>query len=230
MTPPAPPAQAPSGKGLERHFQALYRRDDDPWSVRRRWYEQRKRALVMAALPQPRYRNAYEAGCGNGEMTAALAQRCDRLLAADMSSEALRLARLRLQEERGEGGGLTLQRIELAEHCLPRDWPRRAEPFDLIIVSELAYYLSGADLATLAGHCVASLAPGGTLLLCHWRPHFDDRLLSTDEAHAAFAAAPALHRLVRHEEDDFLLEVWSDRPQSVARREADEGTRQERAP
>lgn len=33
------------------HFSALYRGGDDPWQVRQRWYEQRKRALMLACLP-----------------------------------------------------------------------------------------------------------------------------------------------------------------------------------
>jgi SAM-dependent methyltransferase len=206
-----------SAAALDQHFENLYRGDDDPWQVRERWYEQRKRALVLASLPRRRYRNGYEAGCGNGEMTVALARRCDHLLAADASSEALRAAHLRLQEE--ESGGLTTRRIELAQQRLPVDWPRREQPFDLIVVSELAYYLSSADLGLLVAHCVGSLAPQGTLVLCHWRPDFADRLISTDEVHGAFAAAPALHRLARHEEDDFILDVFSDRALSVARQE-----------
>jgi hypothetical protein len=39
------------------HFQQLYEQADDPWQVRQRWYEQRKRSLLLASLPAPRYRH-----------------------------------------------------------------------------------------------------------------------------------------------------------------------------
>ena len=60
------------------YVEPLYRQDADPWRVRQRWYEERKRALLLASLPQRRYRHAYEPGCGNGELTAELARRCER--------------------------------------------------------------------------------------------------------------------------------------------------------
>lgn len=196
------------------HFETLYTQDADPWKVRRRWYEQRKRALLLACLPEQRYRLAFEPACGNGELTAALAQRAEHVLASDMSKEAVRLARQRIQyEDAGDASRVTLR-------CqrLPRQWPQAAR-FDLIVVSEMLYYLDMPDLLQLRDRCIASLTPGGTLLLCHWRPAFADRLLGTDDVHAMFDQAPALHKIVRHAEDDFLLEVWSRSAASVAQRE-----------
>ncbi len=66
-------------------FESLYRQSPDPWQVRTSWYEQRKRALLIAALPQARYGRVLEVGCGNGEMTRLLAPRCDMLVAVDGS-------------------------------------------------------------------------------------------------------------------------------------------------
>ena len=169
---------------------------------------------MLAALPQARYGHAYEAGCGNGEMTVALAMRCDTVLAADLSAAALRLTDERLRDA-GQRAQVTLER-----HHLPRDWPGNAVPaFDLIVLSEIAYYLDAEELATLVTQCNATLAPGGTLMLCHWRAPFQDRRLSTELVHTAFHASPGLHRLLRHEEADFLLEAWSDEGWSVAQRE-----------
>lgn len=203
------PADCPTA-----YFQQLYQQHADPFQVRQRWYEQRKRALVLAALPQAQYRNAYEPACGNGELTVALAPRCLRLLAGDVSQDAVRLARQRLQLAN------QLEHVTLEHQALPHDWPRRPEqPFDLIVISELAYYLTPVDLALLIAHSVATLAPAGTLLLCHWRPDFAERVQATSVVHAAFDAVPALHRLLHHEEDDFLLDVWSRSSQSVAQRE-----------
>ncbi|OBV36741.1 class I SAM-dependent DNA methyltransferase [Janthinobacterium psychrotolerans] len=198
------------------YFEQLYRDAADPWLVRQRWYEARKRALLLACLPQQHYRHAYEPGCGNGELTLALARRCERVLAADLSPQALLLAQQRL-DAAGPAGHVTL-----ARHQLPQDWPRTgksADKFDLIVISEIAYYLSAEELALVAEQAVASLAPGGTIALCHWRAPFAQRILSTVRVHDAFQHAPGLHCLVRHEESDFLLGVWSNDARSVAQKE-----------
>ena len=106
-----------TGDARGAYFEQLYQDDADPWRVRQRWYEARKRALLLACLPQQRYRNAYEPGCGNGELTLELARRCERLLAADFSAEALLLARQKLAEARQEDN------VTLERHRLPQDWP-----------------------------------------------------------------------------------------------------------
>ncbi|OEZ63848.1 MULTISPECIES: bifunctional 2-polyprenyl-6-hydroxyphenol methylase/3-demethylubiquinol 3-O-methyltransferase UbiG [unclassified Duganella] len=196
------------------YFQTLYQQDTDPWKVRQRWYEQRKRSLLLANLPQQRYRRAFEPACGNGELTAELAHRAEHVTASDMSAEAVRLARQRMQREDISDAS----RVTLLCQRMPQDWPGEAR-FDLIVISEMLYYLNAEEVLQLRERCTGALAAGGTLLLCHWRPDFADRLLGTDEAHAIFEQAPALHKIVRHVEDDFLLEVWSGNAASVAQRE-----------
>jgi hypothetical protein len=87
-------------------------------------------------------------------------------------------------------------------------------------VSEIGYYLGSEPLDRLADRVVASLAEGGTLLACHWRHPVVDYPATGDEVHAALGARPELRRVVRHVEEDFLLEVWTRGPvPSVARHE-----------
>ncbi|TFW19377.1 SAM-dependent methyltransferase [Duganella callida] len=195
------------------HFQQLYQRDDDPWQVRRRWYEQRKRQLLLASLPAQRYRHVYEPACGNGELTAALAVRAERVTASDVSPTAVKLTRERLA--RKPGG-----HAQVSVHCqrVPQDWPLDAR-FDLIVISEMAYYLSRVDLAQLRDCCINTLTADGVLVLCHWRHPFNDRMLDTTAVHATFDASGSLFRLARHDENDFLLDVWSRSSRSVAQRE-----------
>lgn len=189
--------------GLD-HFERLYSASDDPWRVRDSWYEQRKRAVILAALPQRRYDNAYEPGCGNGELSAELARRCTRLLASDASPAAVALTRARLAA--GSGQGAT--RVE--QHVLPAGWPAaEAGPFDLIVVSELAYYLDRDAFTQLQAHILASLAPGGALVFCHWRHDFDDRLQGSAALHDGMTAHAALAHVLHHRDADFLLDVWS---------------------
>ncbi|ELX08164.1 dimethyladenosine transferase [Janthinobacterium sp. HH01] len=196
------------------YFQTLYQQDADPWKVRQRWYEQRKRALLLASLPQQRYRRAFEPACGNGELTAELARRAEHVTASDMSSEAIRLTRQRMQREDASDAS----RVTLRCQRMPQDWPEEAR-YDLIVISEMLYYLDAAEVLRLRERCTGALTAGGALVLCHWRPDFADRLLGTDDAHGIFDASPVLHKLVRHLEHDFLLEVWSGNAASVAQRE-----------
>ena len=191
------------------YFEQLYGASADPYGVRTRWYEFRKRATLLAALPHPHYARAYEPGCGAGELTAELAARCGVLLASDFSPAALASARERTA---------LLPNVRVASHALPHDWPLGDGPFDLIVVSELGYFLDADAIRTVAAHCDASLADDGVLVACNWRPDFDARVLSTDAVHQALASI-GLARIVHHVEDDFLLEVWCRDGRSVAQRE-----------
>jgi SAM-dependent methyltransferase len=200
--------RAPAASKLG-YFDGLYGASDDPYGLRSRWYEERKRALLLAALPQRHYRRAYEPGCGTGELTLALSRRCDEVLASDLSERAVAIARKRTKG---------LRNVTVEQHTLPDDWPGDTGRFDLIVVSELGYFLDAAAMRDFARCCELSLDVDGTLLSCDWRPDFEERVLPTSEVHAAFTAL-GLTRLARHEEDDFLLQVWSRDGRSVAQRE-----------
>ena len=56
---------------------------------------------LLASLPRERFRSAFEPGCATGTLTAALAQRCDSVLAWDGSSIALEAARATLPQRPG---------------------------------------------------------------------------------------------------------------------------------
>jgi hypothetical protein len=79
--------------------------------------------------------------------------------------------------------------------------------FDLIVVSEVGYYLDAADL--LLDRTVGSLAPGGVLQACHWRHPVAEYPQSGDDVHHSLGDRPELVRVVHHEETDFLLEVFT---------------------
>ncbi|MEV6846994.1 class I SAM-dependent methyltransferase [Actinoplanes sp. NPDC051411] len=193
------------------YFEALYTANPDPWSFETRWYDTRKHALTAAAPTRPHYRSAFEPGCSTGRLTALLAPRCDHLLAVDAVPAAVEAATARLA---------ATPHVTVGQAHLPADWP--AGSFDLIVLSELAYYFDDADLTTLLDHATDSLEPGGDLVAVHWRWPVAEHFRSGDEVHAALAARPGLARLSRHEEDDFLLEVFTRVPpaaRSVAQRE-----------
>jgi SAM-dependent methyltransferase len=191
------------------YFDALYAASDDPYASRERWYEARKRAVLLAALPQAHYRRVYEPGCGIGELTLSLSHRCDELLASDFSAHAVELARKRTAGR---------AHVQVAQHALPMDWPCDAGRFDLIVLSELGYFLARHDMQRVAECCKASLEADGTLVACDWTPDFAQRSLSTREVHGILSGL-GLARLALHEEDDFVLQVWARDGRSVAQRE-----------
>ncbi|MEB0046813.1 MULTISPECIES: SAM-dependent methyltransferase [unclassified Pseudomonas] len=189
----------------DRYFDGLFSGNDDPWAFRQRWYEQRKRAVTLAALPRRRYRAIFEPGCANGELSAELATRSDRLLCCDTATAAVDLARTRLS---------MFDHAEVRQGRLPADWPD--ETFDLIVLSEIGYYLDADDLKRLIEQAAHSLTADGQLLACHWRPPIDGCPLNARQVHDLLHEHLHIPRLVLHQEADFVLELWSREPRSVA--------------
>jgi hypothetical protein len=62
--------------------------------------------------------------------------------------------------------------VKYVQARLPDEMPRG--PFDLIVVSEIAYYLSVHELALLGRRLAAATAPRGKIVLLHHRRHFQD--------------------------------------------------------
>jgi hypothetical protein len=186
------------------YFEAMYARSDDPWEFRTRWYEARKRALVLACLQAEHYSSAFEPGCSIGVTTAGLAARVDHLVAMDVAPQALDLARA------------STPHATFLQGQVPDDWP--ADRFDLVVISELAYYLEPSDCTRLA-----DLASGsaGELIVVHWRHPVADYPLGGDDVHDIFADAAArqgLAHLLTHTEPDLRIDTWSRDPRSVADR------------
>lgn len=189
-------------------FDAMYADDADPWGFRTRWYEQRKYALTLAALPQRRYRSAFEPGASIGLLTQGLASRCDRLLATDVSTVALDAAAARLAGRPG---------VRLLRWALGDPWP--TERFDLVVLSEVCYYLSTPVLRAALAAASTALEPAGTLLAVHWRHPVSDYPLTGDQVHAALAGTPGLARTGSYLDTDLLLDCYTrvpPAPRSVA--------------
>ncbi|MDQ6648854.1 MAG: class I SAM-dependent methyltransferase [Actinomycetota bacterium] len=173
------------------YFEQMYAQSADPWGFTDRWYEQRKYALTLAALPAPAYDRGLEIGCSIGVLTAALAARCGSMVAIDASAAALDIARRRVPAA-----------VRLLQGSVPDDWP--AGTYDLVVLSEVGYYLDAADLTRLLDLVERDLGTDGTVVACHWRHPVEDYPLGGDEVHAALARWP---RVSRVEEEDFLLDV-----------------------
>lgn len=184
------------------YFDDMYARDPDPWGFTTRWYERRKRALTMAALPKARYHNAFEPGCSIGTLSAELTDRCDRLVCTDIAAQALDSAGRRIdrlpESERGA--------VEFRRWALGEPWPD--EHFDLIVLSEVCYYLDSVSLRTAFAHAVDHLEPDGTLLCVHWRRKVPEYPLSGDHVHAIARTTHGLTALAGYHDEDLLLDVF----------------------
>ena len=189
----APAYAAADAEGL---FDTVHARSEDPWEYTTSWYEHRKRALTLAALPGRGFTAGLEIGCSIGTLSVELAERCGRFLAVDASSAALAHAARRLAH---------LPSAQTRHLTVPQDWPEGA--FDLIVVSEVGYYLSPEELAALFERIEATLLPGGTLALCHWRHPIDGWELDGDTVHAAARRQLRWADAGLYRERDFVLEI-----------------------
>lgn len=139
------------------HFDAMYRSDPDPWGFATSPYERAKYAATLDALGGRRFASGVEIGCSIGVLTQALAARCDALLGIDISAAPLAAARARCAH---------LPQLRFAQMAVPLEWPTGR--FDLVVLSEVLYFLSPADIALLARRTRASLMPDGIVLLVNW--------------------------------------------------------------
>lgn len=182
------------------HFRTLYAGSADPWHTTDSWYEQRKLSILLATLPRSRFVSVYEPGCGNGALTLALAGRCERLWASDFCDEAVRLTLERVCSH---------DHVHVARQSVPEQWPHSCPvPFDLIVLSELCYYLDDEQLRRTVHLSVSSLQIDGYLLACHWKPPFDDRQQDTADIHSLFDQHGQLRACAHYEDGQFRLDLW----------------------
>lgn len=206
-----PEAAAAREAGLDAAwFEEFYRRNGiDPWGFETRWYEERKRAVLMAALPAAALGDVFEIGCATGLLTRELSARARSVIALDAAGPAVEAVRSRLAGD---------DRVTVRQGRVPDDWPEGR--FDTIVLSEVGYYLSPDDLDRTLAAIEASLVDGGCLVACHWRHPVAEYPQTGDEVHRALRAVSAWEVIVSHVEKDFVLEVFGRRPaRSVAETE-----------
>jgi predicted TPR repeat methyltransferase len=160
------------------YFAKIYETNADPWQFETSPYEREKYLASLTALPLDRYRQGFEIGGSIGVLTRLLANRCDRLLSVDVSPVAQRRAQTRCSDQ---------THVEFGIMQFPRETP--TQTFDLIVLSEVGYYLCERDLLIARDWTVNFLQPGGHLLLVHWTPFVEDYPLTGDEVHDCFLEA-----------------------------------------
>ena len=183
------------------YFDQMYSHSADPWELATRWYEQRKYAITLSLLPCQRYQHAFEPGCSIGVLTALLTQRCTRVTATDVAAAALENASRRLTK-----AGLSDQ-VTLLRRSMDQPWP--PGPFDLVVLSEVGYYMASDELRTVLDRECPQLADGATVVAAHWRHPVDDYPMSGDDANNVIAATAGLHLIGSYRDPDVAIDVFN---------------------
>ncbi|WP_342644484.1 SAM-dependent methyltransferase [Mucilaginibacter sp. CSA2-8R] len=191
----------------ESYFDDVYRHNDDPWQFETSEYERRKYEATVQALPRSSYRQGFEIGCSIGVLTELLAGKCQSLLSVDTSEKPLIRARQRLAKM----PHVTLQKMEV-----PDQFPDYS--LDLVVMSEVGYYLSMPDLQRLAQKIINQLNEGGQLLLVHWTPFVHDYPLTGDQVHETFLQLSGEEKQFKHltglREDTYRLDLFEKQAQA----------------
>lgn len=178
------------------YFESMYADEQDPWGFDSRWYERRKYALTLAALPERHYRRGLEAGCANGALTELLATRCDELYAFDLVEAAAERATERVS---------ALPHVHVLQAQYPSYWPH--EQGDLVVWSEIAYYLSEESADRAITGLERWLEPGGTLVAVHYTGETNYARRGS-EIGPWLDAVGFLHRITSLVDEEFELGVW----------------------
>ena len=178
-------------------FEEKYRRQQDPWNFAGSDYEQQRYDAIVQALAHRQYGQAFEPGCSVGVLTARLAPLCERLQAMDISPTAVQQAQSRCR---------LLSNVEITCGAFPGSLPRG--PFDLIVFSEVGYYLDEAQLQTAGDELVQRLAPQGVFLAAHWLGKSQDHLLSGDRVHEILLELGGLAHEYAERHAGFRLDRW----------------------
>lgn len=194
--------------GIE-HLRGLYADSRDPWDMESSDYEKAKRAATLAALPRDRYGLCFEPGCSIGVLTAELAQRADRVVGWEPVESAAVTARTRC-DELVRSGTLPRGRVTIEQRSLSA-LHNELGPVgaDLVVISEVLYFLPRAELADIISGLCSQAAVGAHVVAVHWKHPVTGWPGGGAETHQVLEAERQLRRLHRDDTHaDYLLEVF----------------------
>jgi SAM-dependent methyltransferase len=176
-------------------FERLYQQSPDPWGYRTSVYEREKYQATLAALPQRSHGLCLELGCSIGVFTGLLAARCEHVVAIDFSLGALRLAGQHLREVRN----VDLLRASFPEETPPGSW-------ELIVCSEILYYLQEPALTEAVAWIKTQLAYGASIVAVSWRGVGREEPLLGDAVHDQLARELADWHTLDARQDGYRLD------------------------
>jgi SAM-dependent methyltransferase len=177
-------------------FEQRYQRDADPWGYGSSDYERAKYDATLAACGPGPFRSALELGGSIGVFSARLARRCDALTTIDGSPTAVAAARTRLADFPGAAAIVG----EIPDEIVPGS-------HDLVVASEILYYLYDDALTATLERLSEVLAGGGRIVAVHWRPPGPERPQTAVAVHARLRSEPWLRPVADRSTADYLLDV-----------------------
>jgi len=177
-------------------FEARYVADPDPWGYTTSPYEREKYAATLAAAGLARSAARWSSAGSIGVFSQALAPRCDSLITLDAAPTAVSAARTRLAGHPG---------VNVILGAIPADIPRR--PYDLVVASEILYYLLPSELAATLVVLRRLLIAGGRLVAVHWRPDGPERPFSAEQVHARLRGESWLMAAESEDAEEYLLDA-----------------------
>lgn len=179
----------------QRYFENLYTADPDPWNYASSNYEARKYAATLGVLPRATYQRGLELGCSIGVLTAKLATICNLLTAVDISPRALAVARQRCPAPH----------VSFVHANLPEgQW---GAPFDLLVLSEILYFLQPDAMALLATRLTRHADRGAHVVLAHWTGK-TNYPLTADQATDRLRASMPVSVLDEITHPNYRLDLW----------------------
>ncbi len=101
--------------------------------------------------------------------------------------------------------------MRFARAQVPGEWPEGT--FDLMVLSEVVYFLDPVDVERLVERVKGSLRPGGTVVLVHWTGVTHYPLSGDDAAELFMATAQPFLRAIHHGATDaYRLDVLMNEP------------------
>jgi LmbE family N-acetylglucosaminyl deacetylase len=161
------------------HFNTLFRTSIDPWGYDMEPYEQYRFQKTIDLLEDRSYECGLELGCANGALSKRLSPLCDTLAAVDGSTEALEIARERLSDA---------AHVRFNHASLPEKTPHG--PFDLIVASDVLYYLGVAGIGELMAKLDAAALPNCRLLIANYLGKTDTLVTGEMASEVAIAHLP----------------------------------------
>ena len=156
--------------------------EGDPFGFDRNPEEQLKFARTLEVCGDGPLGRVLELGCAVGSFTEVLAPRCGEVVALDVSQSAVDQV---IERTRAHSN------VRAVAMSIPDDYPEGT--FDLVVASDVLYYLPVDVLRRCVERIEASLADGGAFVAVHYVPRMGS-VLNGDEAHDIVTA----HTTLRH--------------------------------
>lgn len=176
------------------YFARIYAGSSDPWSFATSPYERAKYSATIDALEGRHFEAGFEIGCSIGVLTELLASRCARLHAIDIDETAIEAARARCAR---------FSNVSFQSMIFPIERP--TNDFDLIVLSEVAYYWSDVDLATAIDFTAER--HDAIVELVHYLPYVREYVRDGDEVHQTFLRDPRFETIRSNREERYRIDV-----------------------